>query len=90
MKKFLDQDFSGAALAEFRREVSNCQCFEYQFSINCLESHDMLVSITWRVRELWRMKISLFCFIFVFVCKLNRLSECFFALRLFFFLIRGK
>lgn len=22
MKKFLDQDFSGAALAEFRREVS--------------------------------------------------------------------
>lgn len=23
MKKFLDQDFSGAALAEFKREVSN-------------------------------------------------------------------
>lgn len=24
VKKFLDQDFSGAALAEFRREVRNC------------------------------------------------------------------
>lgn len=29
MKKFLDQDFSGAALAEFKREVSNELAFIY-------------------------------------------------------------
>lgn len=34
VKKFLDQDFSGAALAEFKREVSIKLAFSHPITIN--------------------------------------------------------